>query len=74
MNRVAYDPDKPKNCRYCYFWKSNKGGCELGTENCYYRTIETKAISECDDCPYGRANPCIGWCTKKILKEMGRPR
>lgn len=28
------------------------------------------AHSECDDCPYGRASPCIGWCTKELLKSI----
>ena len=42
------------------------------TDNCYYRIQpKKKAVSECDDCPYGRASPCIGWCTKHILEEMG---
>jgi len=24
----------------------------------------------CRSCPYGRHQPCIGWCTRKILEEM----
>ena len=71
MVQIKYAPDKPNDCRYCYFWKNNRAGCELGVENCYYREVPPKKVSECDGCPYGRANPCIGWCTKKILKEMG---
>ena len=72
LSGISYAPDKPKDCRYCYFWKNNKAGCELGTDNCYYRIQpKKKAVSECDDCPYGRASPCIGWCTKHILEEMG---
>ena len=71
MSGITYSPDKPKDCRYCYYWKNSKAGCELGVENCYYRVRTKKAVSECDGCPYGRASPCIGWCTKRILKEMG---
>jgi len=71
LSGTVYSPDKPKNCRYCYFWKNKKVGCELGVDNCYYRISESKVVSECDGCPYGRASPCIGWCTKRILKEMG---
>ena len=73
MGEVKYSEDKPKDCRYCYFWKNNKAGCELGDGNCYYRILP-KAVSECDSCPYGRASPCIGWCTKRILEEMGMNR
>ena len=51
----GHTEDKPKDCRYCYFWKQ--------TEGCTY--------SECDGCPYGRASPCIGWCTKELLRSMG---
>lgn len=39
-----YSSDKPKDCRYCYFWKNNKAGCELGEGSCYYR-IEEKSQS-----------------------------
>lgn len=71
MEPAKYSSDKPKDCHYCYFWKNNKVGCELGTENCCYRVQIRKTVSECSDCPYGRASPCIGWCTRKILEEMG---
>jgi len=71
LSGITYSPDKPKDCRYCYYWKNSKVGCELGVENCYYRVQAKKTVSECDGCPYGRASPCIGWCTKRILKEMG---
>ena len=26
--------------------------------------------SECEGCPYGRYSPCIGWCTKELLKHI----
>ena len=26
--------------------------------------------SECDGCPYGRDTPCIGWCTREILRSV----
>ncbi len=28
-------------------------------------------ISECRDCPYGRDSPCIGWCTKEVMRAVG---
>ena len=73
MEPVRYSSDKPKDCRYCYFWKNTVDGCELGKENCYYRIQpKKKLVSGCEGCPYGRASPCIGWCTKHILEEMAR--
>lgn len=70
MNKTLYAADKPEDCRQCYFWKGSRKGCSLGTENCYYLVSEPpKKKSECDDCPYGRCHPCIGWCMKKILRK-----
>lgn len=67
-----YAADKPESCRHCYFWKRKKRCCGLGEENCYYLIIEKpKPKTECDGCPYGRDHPCIGWCTKKIMCEIG---
>ena len=38
MSEVKYAEDRPKDCRYCYFWSGKKKGCDLGDEeNCYYR-------------------------------------
>ncbi len=28
----------------------------------------------CQGCPYGRHSPCIGYCLKKILREMGEKK
>lgn len=70
MNKTLYAADKPGDCSQCYFWKGSRKGCSLGKENCYYLVAEpSKRKSECDDCPYGRNHPCIGWCTKKILRK-----
>jgi hypothetical protein len=27
-----------------------------------------KSSSGCEDCPYGRHSPCIGFCLKRILE------
>lgn len=72
----TYAADKPSSCRYCYYWKDRKTGCTLGKENCFYekpiqQNKKKKSKSECDNCPYGRAQPCIGWCTKQIIRELG---
>lgn len=33
--------------------------------------IKRPKPEKCRNCPYGRDSPCIGWCTKKILQELG---
>ena len=68
---VRYAEDKPKSCKYCYFWSGKKKGCELGEEKCYYLLPEEpkKPAGPCDGCPYGRNNPCIGFCMKKVLGQ-----
>lgn len=69
--RKIFAEDKPKECRFCYFWNGKKAGCELGgDDNCYYRIAE-KSREKCDSCPYGQHSPCIGWCTCGILKTGG---
>ena len=71
MGKSRYAEDKPSDCRKCYFWSDKQEVCSLGENKCYYLLdIPEKAQSECDGCPYGRDHHCIGWCTRKILKEM----
>lgn len=71
VQNVSYAADKPDDCSNCYFWKRKKG-CSLGKENCYYQIrVQQEVKSDCDGCPYGRDHPCIGWCTKKIMQELG---
>ena len=69
----GHTEDKPKDCRYCYFWKQTEGCTFRGKTGCYYVSAQKPpaAVSECDGCPYGRASPCIGWCTKELLRSMG---
>lgn len=35
MSEIQYSPDKPKDCKYCYWYEKRKG-CTFG-EHCYYR-------------------------------------
>lgn len=71
MREAIYAPEKPEECRNCFFWKNSRIGCGLGQENCYYLiSVPEKPKSECDGCPYGRAKPCIGWCTKQLMREL----
>ena len=69
----GHTEDKPKDCRYCYFWKQTEGCTYRGKTDCYYISAQKPpaTVSECDGCPYGRASPCIGWCTKELLRSMG---
>lgn len=72
MQTMEYAPDKPESCKHCFFWKKSKRCCGLGVENCYYLIQgATKEKSECDGCPYGRDHPCIGFCMKKVMREIG---
>ena len=72
MQEEMYAPEKPSDCSLCHFWNSTQSRCSLGRDNCYYLIREApKVKSECDGCPYGRDRPCIGWCTKKIMQELG---
>lgn len=66
--------DKPKDCHYCYFWKKAAGCIYRGKSGCYYQPEAKPEPSECDGCPYGNATPCIGWCTKELLRSLGLPR
>ena len=72
MDSKLYEEDKPKDCRFCYWWGGNKKGCILTEERCYYllKPVEPK-VTPCTGCPYGKHKPCIGWCTKKILGQGG---
>ena len=56
MSEVKYSKDKPKDCKYCYWWGGRNKGCKRGEENCYYIIKEKKPIkvSPCDLCPYGK--------------------
>ena len=70
ITKVKYANDKPKDCKYCYWWGGRNKGCTLGEENCYYilpPAEKKKSKSPCDGCPYSRTNPCIGFCMKELL-------
>ena len=85
-----YAADKPGDCRHCYFWKGKRKGCSqkecyyLLPEECLASTnVSDNSSSQkfsknsndgCQGCPYGRHSPCIGYCMKKILREMGEKK
>ena len=51
-------------------------GCVFGCENCpFVNDQEPPPPPEpkhkcCKGCPYGAHQPCIGWCTRKVLGEI----
>lgn len=79
-----YAPDKPKDCRLCFFWKGRRKGCSQA--ECYYLLPEEGAGAEellsqepdgtgdCRCCPYGRHSPCIGYCLQKVILEMKKKK
>lgn len=72
MSEIRYASDKPKECKYCYYWEGKKKGCLLGEERCYYilpPEEEKKKKNPCDGCPYGRVSPCIGYCLREIQQN-----
>ncbi len=71
MMKYKFAEDKPRDCKYCYWWGGKKQGCTLREENCYYIIpVKTKKKkSPCEECPYGKGGPCIGFCMKEILQS-----
>ena len=71
IEEMKYAHDKPSDCRYCYWWFVAEERCILGEGQCYYILPKTtnRKKSECDDCPYGKASPCIGYCLRKIMNK-----
>lgn len=70
--QAKYADDKPSDCSVCDFWRNDRTGCSLGQDSCYYLiAVPPRPENECDGCPYGQAHPCIGWCTKKAMREVG---
>ena len=47
-----------------------------GVDQSRYETVkeDTAPVSACRDCPYGRDSPCIGWCTKEVMRAAGLPK
>jgi hypothetical protein len=71
MMKYKFAEDKPRDCQYCYWWGGKKRGCTLGEENCYYIIPEKtkKKKNPCEECPYGKGGPCIGFCMKELLQS-----
>lgn len=76
-DEIKYSKEKPKDCRYCYFWGGKKRGCELGERNCYYilpKIKHEKPKSRCETCCVGKTRLCIGWCTVYVANSIRKLR
>ena len=85
-----YAADRPGDCKHCYFWKGKRKGCSQEecyyllpnespasvdvSENPLPQEFSANGGGGCQGCPYGRHSPCIGYCLKKILREMGEKK
>lgn len=78
QGKEKYRSEKPKACKYCYWWGGKKKGCEL--PECKYlvspkkRQAPQKEYGNCRFCPYGKHQPCIGYCISKLYQEMKERR
>ena len=68
MSEIQYSPDKPKDCKYCYWYEKRKS-CTYG-EHCYYEVKPEPKKSPCDGCSYAVPVPCIGYCMKEVIKSV----
>ena len=42
---LKFAEDKPKDCKFCYYWGGKKKGCTLGgEEKCYYLIKEQPPV------------------------------
>ena len=72
-----YRKGKLKGCVYpdgCCCPVPQQPARRNGIEQVYDAAADSAApVSECEGCPYGRAAPCIGWCTKEVMRAAGLP-
>ena len=70
-----YRKGKIQGCVYpdgCCCPVPQKPARRNGIEQVYEANADSAApVSECEGCPYGRAAPCIGWCTKEVMRAAG---
>lgn len=81
--------DKPKECRYCYWWNSVTKSCRRDPiGGCIYELQASKqgqaaVLADdptevpCRSCPYSRdhsGQPCVGFCMKNVLKAWEEAR
>lgn len=69
MKATKYRRDKPKDCKYCFYWNKDLKVCVRGKEHCYYlrKKKMKKPQGTCTNCPYGRVYPCVSFCMKSVI-------
>lgn len=76
IDGIKYSAYRPKDCRFCYYWKKRQKRC--CKKKCYYLIDpldpvwagEKPAPGRCPGCPYGRVRLCVGYCTAKLVGEL----
>ena len=73
---IGYVEGKPDDCPYCY-WNFEDSHCSYENCGCNYALPERPGINqsvkgECESCPFRVYGPCIGWCTREILRSIRR--
>ena len=74
-----YEEDKPRDCRYCYYWAGRVRGCSR--KDCWYllplpekpkKEFDENGVPvlNCRTCAYAKQGPCIGYCIAKIEREV----
>ena len=82
--------DKPKDCRYCYWWNSVAESCRRDSiGGCAYELINDASDQTttrppvnpqadfCRTCPYSidhSGQPCVSFCMKNLLEEWNAER
>ena len=74
INGIRYYADRPESCRKCFFWKNRKGGCILGSQNCYYlaEAVMTAQEKKCEGCCYAKGQPCVSMTCYRDLNAWLR--
>ena len=77
--------DKPKECKYCYWWnpvtkscrRNSIGGCayefsDSKSEQTIVVLSDNPSEAHCRNCPYSRDHsgvPCVSFCMKNVLAD-----
>lgn len=64
--------DKPRDCRYCCFWKKSAGCIYKGASGCYYQSEPKLELSKCDDFPYRRAHQAEMQMDKADVRALNK--
>ena len=63
-----YMDDMPYDCRHCGFFLPAVHRC--ARISCWYLLPEGQKNEGCAVCPYGRIQPCIGYCIEELQRDV----